>query len=68
MAKYNRIKVVLTEKERTGKWLAEKLGKSPITISNWCTNSIQPDIETLNKIAIILGVDVRELLNSSENL
>ena len=68
MAKYNRIKVVLVEKSKTGKWLAEQLGKSPVTVSSWCTNNIQPDIETFNKIANILGVDVRDLLNSSENL
>lgn len=68
MAKLNRIKVVLVEKGKTGKWLAEQLDKSPVTISSWCTNTIQPDLETLDKIARLLGVDAKELLNSTEHL
>ena len=50
MAKLNRIKVVLVEKGKTGKWLAEKVGKTPCTVSKWCSNSIQPDLQTLEKL------------------
>lgn len=60
---FNRIKVVLAEKKRTNKWLAEKLGKDPATISKWCTNSAQPGVETLFSIAEHLNVRVRDLLN-----
>lgn len=62
----NRLKVVLVEQGRTGKWLAIQLGKDPSTISLWCSNKIQPSLETLDKIATLLGVDRRELLNKSE--
>ena len=62
----NRLKVVLVEQGRTGKWLAMQLGKDPSTISLWCSNKIQPSLETLDKIATLLGVDRRELLNKSE--
>ena len=65
MEDINRIKVVLVETKRTGKWLAEHLGKDPATVSKWCTNSIQPSIETLDRIAKVLNVDRRELLNKS---
>ena len=58
----NRLKVVLVEKKRTNKWLAEQLGKDQATVSKWCTNTIQPTLETLLKIANILEVDIRELL------
>ena len=61
----NRIKVVLVEKKRTNKWLAEQLGKDPATVSKWCTNTTQPGLETLLQIANVLEVDVKELLNSS---
>ena len=61
----NRIKVVLVEKKRTNKWLAEQLGKDPATVSKWCTNTSQPGLETLLRIANVLEVDVKELLNSS---
>ena len=66
MANLNRIKVVLVEKNKTGKWLAEQLGKSACTVSNWCQNNIQPDLLTLDKIAKLLDVDVKELLNNTE--
>lgn len=66
MANLNRIKVVLVEKGKTGKWLAEKVGKTPCTVSKWCSNSIQPDLQTLDKIAKILDVDVKDLLNSTK--
>ena len=58
----NRIKVVLAEKKRTNKWLAETLGKDPATVSKWCTNSAQPTLENLIEIARCLEVDVKELL------
>ena len=58
----NRIKVVLAEKKRTNKWLAEQLGKDPVTISKWCTNTTQPDMYTLAKISDLLNVNIRELL------
>ena len=58
----NRIKVVLADKNRTNKWLAEQLGKDPATVSKWCTNTSQPGVETLIEIARILEVEVGELL------
>ena len=64
----NRIKVVLAEKKRTNKWLAEQLGKDPATVSKWCTNSAQPGLETLVEVAKLLDVDVAELLHSSKNI
>mgnify|MGYP003508810964 FL=1 len=66
MKQLNRLKVVLVEKNKSGKWLAEQLGKDPATISRWCSNSIQPSIETMAQIAEILNIDVRELLNKSK--
>ena len=66
MANLNRIKVILVEKQKTGKWLAEQLGKSTCTVSKWCSNSIQPDLATLNKIAELLKVDVRDLITPSK--
>ena len=62
----NRLKVVLVEKQRTGKWLAEELGKDPATVSRWCSNSIQPSVETFAKIAELLNIDMKELFNSSK--
>lgn len=58
----NRLKVVLAEKKRTNKWLAEQLGKDPGTVSKWCTNTMQPNLETLVEIAKILEVDTKDLL------
>ncbi|MDR4008663.1 helix-turn-helix transcriptional regulator [Bacteroides sp.] len=63
----NRLKVVLAEKKRTNKWLAEQPGKDPATVSKWCTNTAQPGLETLLEIANALEVDVKELLNSSKD-
>ena len=62
----NRLKVVLAEKNRTGKWLAEKLGKNEATVSRWCSNSAQPSLEVLIKIAEILKVEPGKLLNNKE--
>ncbi len=61
----NRIKVVLVEQKKTGKWLAEQLGKSTCTVSKWCSNAAQPDIHTFNQIANLLEVDVKDLLVSN---
>lgn len=61
----NRLKVVLCEKKRTSKWLAQQLGVNPTTVSKWCTNTTQPDLYTIAKIANLLQVDKRELLQSS---
>lgn len=66
MKDINRLKVVLVERKKTGKWLAEQLGKDPSTVSKWCSNSSQPSLETLDKIAETLGVDRRELINKSK--
>lgn len=66
MTNLNRLKLVLVEKNKTGKWLAEQLGKSACTVSNWCQNNIQPDLPTLDKIAKLLEVDVKDLLNNTE--
>lgn len=66
MANLNRIKVVLVEQQKTGKWLAEQLGKSTCTVSKWCSNTIQPDLATLDKIATLLKIDIRELIVPSK--
>lgn len=59
----NRIKVVLAEKKRTNKWLAEQLGCAPTTVSKWCTNACQPPMETYLKISKLLEVELGELVN-----
>ena len=63
-SKLNRIKTALVDNGKTNKWLAEQLGKDPVTISKWCTNTTQPDLQTLDKISDLLNVDIRELLVS----
>ena len=73
MKQLNRIKIVLVEQNRTVKWLSEQIGKNTCSVSRWCTNTSQPDLETLFRIAEVLNVDVRELLyvekqNSSTSL
>ncbi len=62
MKDINRLKVVLAEKKRTNKWLAERLGRDPATVSKWVTNSCQPTIETMMQIAKILEVDLNDLV------
>jgi len=62
----NRLKVVLAEKGRTNKWLAETLRKNETTISRWCTNEVQPSMEIFINIAKLLNVDVKELINSTK--
>lgn len=64
--KINRLKVVLAEKGKTGKWLAEELGKDKATVSKWCTNRCQPDVNTFLQIANLLEVDIRDLFNATE--
>lgn len=59
----NRLKVVLAEKKKTNKWLAEQLGCAPTTVSKWVTNACQPPMETYLKIANVLEVELDELLN-----
>lgn len=66
MANLNRIKLALVEKQKTGKWLAEQLGKSNCTISKWCSNSVQPDLQTLHDIANLLNIEVSELIVSNK--
>lgn len=61
-APINRIKVVLVENGKTNKWLAEQMNVAPTTVSKWCTNNCQPTVETLMKIAEVLGVEITELL------
>ena len=61
-----RLKVVLVEHKKTGKWLAEQLGVSTTTTSRWCSNASQPDLQTLNKIAKVLNVNMKDLLTDSK--
>lgn len=58
----NRLKVILAEKKKTNKWLAEQLGCAPTTVSKWCTNSSQPSLEMIERIAILLDIDYTELI------
>lgn len=62
----NRIKIVLAEKNRTNKWLAETLGKNEATVSRWCTNENQPSVDTFYQIAKMLDIDIRELFNRTK--
>ena len=66
MPNLNRIKVVLVERGRTGKWLAEQLGKSTCTVSKWCQNTVQPDLQTLDRMSKLLDVDIKDLLVSNK--
>ena len=67
MEDINRLKVVLAEKKRTNKWLAEQLGVNAATVSKWCTNSSQPSLDMLSKIADALNVDYTELVRIKRN-
>lgn len=62
MEPVNRIKIVLFEKNRTSKWLSEQMGVTPSTVSKWCTNVSQPDLNSMLKISYLLQVDIRELI------
>jgi len=64
--RYNRLKIVLAEKERTGTWLSEQMGHSISTVSRWMTNKVQPSVEQLYEIARHLDVDVKDLLISTK--
>ena len=66
MENLNRLKAVLADSGKTNKWLAEQLGKDPVTISKWCTNTTQPDLHTLSVIANLLKINIRELLVNSK--
>jgi transcriptional regulator with XRE-family HTH domain len=61
------LKVVLVEQGKTNKWLAEKLSKNETTISRWCTNEVQPSLENLIAISELLAIDVKDLINSTNN-
>ena len=63
----NRLKAVLADTGQTNKWLAEQLGKDPVTVSKWCTNTSQPNLQTLAKISELLKVNIRELLVDRSN-
>lgn len=65
--KINRLKVVLVENGKTGKWLAGQVGKNEATVSRWCSNKMQPSLDMLVKIAELLDVDPRQLINGSDN-
>ena len=62
MSNINRLKVVLVEQGKTGKWLADQLGKSTCTVSKWCQNTVQPDLQTLDTISKLLEVSIKDLL------
>jgi len=62
----NRLKVVLVEQNKTGKWLAEQLGMSTCSVSKWCQNTVQPDLQTLDRISRLLDVDIKDLLVSNK--
>ncbi len=64
--KINRIKVMLAEKGRTNKWLAEQVGKDPATISKWCTNAAQPSLEMLLQVAKVLEVQIKDLIREQD--
>ncbi|MDD7101524.1 MAG: helix-turn-helix transcriptional regulator [Bacteroidaceae bacterium] len=67
LQKINRLKVVLVENGKTGKWLAEQVGKNEATVSRWCSNKMQPSLDMLVKIASLLNVDPRQLINGGNN-
>lgn len=64
----NRIKIMLAQKEKSNKWLAEKLGVNPNTVSQWCRNNVQPSLETLFDIAKALDVEVRKLIQPTKEV
>lgn len=66
MANLNRLKIVLVEQNKTGKWLAEQLGKNPCTVSKWCSNTIQPDLQTLDNIAKLLNISIKDLIKDNQ--
>ena len=65
MEDLNQLKIVLKKKKRTNKWLAEQLGVNQTTVSKWCTNTTQPDLQTLKRITELLEVNIQDLINFS---
>ena len=65
MEDLNHLKIVLAKKKRTNKWLAEQLGVNQTTVSKWCTNTTQPDLQTLKRITELLEVNIQDLINFS---
>ncbi len=65
--KINRIKVALVENGKTGKWLAEQVGKNEATVSRWCSNKMQPSLDTLVRISELLDIDVKDLIVSNKS-
>ena len=65
MEDLNQLKIVLAKKNRTNKWLAEQLGVNQTTVSKWCTNTTQPDLQTLKRITELLEVNIQDLINFS---
>ena len=65
MEDLNQLKIVLSKKKRTNKWLAEQLGVNQTTVSKWCTNTTQPDLQTLKRITELLEVNIQDLINFS---
>lgn len=68
MKDLNRIKILLVEKHRTSKWLAKELGMSATTISRWCQQKAQPDLNSLNKIATLLQCEMKDLVGDGNNI
>lgn len=62
----NRIKVILAEKNLQNKWLAEQIGRDQATVSKWVTNTAQPSLDMVIKIAKVLHVDLNELVRFEE--
>ena len=68
ITRINRLKIVLAEQNKTGKWLAEQLQKNEATISRWCSNTSQPSLEMLVQIAKVLNVDTKDLINTRKEV
>jgi putative transcriptional regulator len=68
MKQINRLKILLVENNKSGKWLGEQLGKDPATISRWCNNHAQPSVETFSRIAEVLEVDIKDLFHSTRRM
>ncbi len=66
--KINRIKVVLVENGKTGKWLAEQVGKNEATVSRWCSNKMQPSLDMLVRIAELLDIETKDLINTRKKV
>lgn len=64
--KINRIKIALVENGKTGKWLAEQVGKNEATVSRWCSNKMQPSLDMLVRISELLDIDVKDLIVSNK--